>query len=306
MLAERRHGLVQSPPSSLTWKTPQTLHGTLWLFKCLAHPKPDQITIDFTIIIESCSKRSHDMSIHVLWRLSTWSLEIPVTSSSVSPPPFSVLDKQCHRRANTTAAFRTWTSSCKRRKWWSRLTNCQLKNKNALPIIACHSCHVNPFHLFVTWRNLSFCYTLLIITIRPSLKNIHRSTLYQCRPSICRADSMDHRRQEPLSPSSTNMTLKPDPWTNPQVKHKQTSFDICLQQGNGEWKACFSDQIIFKSILPKMRCWNQPPGKAGPQKNLMRKILEDCNYSHDSENWDIDTNSIAAQGTISKTKCRFL
>ena len=78
-------------------------------------------------------------------------------------------------------------------------------------------------------------------------------------------------KTEPLSSSSTNMTLKLDPSTNPQVKHKQTSFDICLQQGNGGWKPCFSDQIIFKSILPKMLCWNQPPGKAGPQETSCAK-----------------------------------
>ena len=145
-------------------------------------PKPDQITIDFTNYWK-LFKGGHDMSIHVLWRLSTWSLEIPVTSSSLCPPAFSVLDKKSHTKAKIAGAFRTWTSSCKWCKWWSRLTNCQLKTKK------CHSLqviYVMSIHFICLSRGE------IVILLHPvnhnnaSLKNIHRSTLYQRRPSICR------------------------------------------------------------------------------------------------------------------------
>ena len=72
------------------------------------------------------------------------------------PTPFLSLGRIMPQESKHSGSFRTWTSSCKWCKWWIRLTNCQLKNKNDLPISGCHSCHVNPFHLFVTWRNCYF------------------------------------------------------------------------------------------------------------------------------------------------------
>ena len=92
-------------------------------------------------------------------------------------------------------------------------------------------------------------------------------------------------KTKPLSPSSTNLTLKLDPWTDPQANKSS------LHWSDGGWKPCCSDQIIFKLILPKMLCWNQPPGEPGRKKAPHAQpssILEDCNYSHCSQNWDID------------------
>ena len=52
------------------------------------------------------------------------------------------------------------------------------------------------------------------------------------------------------------------------------------------------------SSWPKMRCWCQPPGEPGPQKSppfSPSSILEARNCS---QNWYIDTNSIAVLGTL--------
>ena len=63
----------------------------------------------------------------------------------------------------------------------------------------------------------------------------------------------------------------------------------------GGWNPCRSDQITFKLILAKVLWWCQPPRRANNHSCSPSSILEDCNYSQNS---DIDTNSIVAQGTL--------
>ena len=142
MLAKRRRTSGRNS-SSLGKHLRQTHIVLICLKPCT--PKPDQIWSNHYWL----DKRLNG----VLSRLSTWSLEIPVTSSSLCPSAFSVLDKKAtgpvlkapaifaflwHRKAKIAGAFRTWTSSCKWCKWWSRLTNCQLyKTKTT-----CQSLHV--------------------------------------------------------------------------------------------------------------------------------------------------------------------
>ena len=113
-------------------------------------------------------------------------------------------------------------------------------------------------------------------------------------------NGMDHRRQSPWAHPQQNDT-ETWPLNQPTGKHKQTSFELSLHQGHGWWKPCFSDQIIFKLILAKTLCWNQPPGEPGRKQAPHAQpssIIEDCNYSHCSQNWDIDKTSILAQGTL--------
>ena len=120
----------------------------------------------------------------------------------------------------------------------------------------------------------------------------------QCRPSIGRVTvwAIEDKTPEPILNKHDTQTW---PLNQPTGKHKQTSFEFSLHQGHGWWKPCFSDQIMFKLILPKMLCWNQPPGEPGRKKAPHAQpssILEDCNCS---QNWDVDKKkNILAQGTL--------
>ena len=99
-----------------------------------------------------------------------------------------------------------------------------------------------------------FC-TLLIMLIRSSVARCLTQTYPPKHPpsagraSVGWLNDMDHRRQNPWAhPQQTwQSNLTPDP----TGKHKQTSFEFSLHQGDGWWKPCFSDQIIFKLILAK-------------------------------------------------------
>ena len=191
-------------------------------------------------------------------------------------------------------AFRTWTSSCKWCKWWSRLTNCQFRKQKRLAnhfmsFMSCQSissvCHV---------AKLSFCYTLLIIVMHHSKTSTEAPYTSVGRASVGRqhGPSKTGARKPILNKHDTQTW----PLNQPTGKHKQANLDLCLHQGNGGWKTMFQRTFFFKFILPKMLCWNQRPGKAGPHKShSCSTILEDCNCS---QNWDIDRISVVAQGKL--------
>ena len=182
------------------------------------------------------------MSIHVLWRLSTWSLEIPVTSSSLSSPlspPFSVLDGLVPQESKHSGSFQNLNQQLQMMQMMEPFDQLPIKKQKRLAN-HCMSFMSLSIHFICLsrWRRLSFCYTLLIIFNPPIRRKMHHSKTSteapytSRRPSICRETAWTIEDRTPVSPSSTNMTLKLDPWTNPQGKHKQASFDLCLHQGS--------------------------------------------------------------------------
>ena len=242
-------------------------------------------------------ERGHDMSNDV-YRLGHWRF---LSQVLLCPHPLSQSWTKKPRKAKMAGAFRTWTSSCRWRKWWSRLTNGKSKEKTT-----CHSLLV----FYVISIHFNCLSPGKFILLQPLNQGI-RSSVAKCLtqkhppkhpPSAGRASvgwpyGMDHRRQNPWAHPQQNDT-QTWPLNQPTGKHKQTCFEFSLHEGDGWWKSWFSDQMIFKLILPTMLCWCQPPSKAGPQKKTHAQpssILEDCNCS---QNRDIDTTSIVAQGTL--------
>ena len=131
------------------------------------------------------------------------------------PTPFLSLGQKSHRKVEIAEAFRTWTSSCRWRKWWSRLTNCKLKQKNNLPFIACHVIYVISIHFIcLSTGKISCCCSLLIMLICSSVARcLTQKHTPKHPPSAGRASvgwpyGMDHRRQ--------------NPWAHPQQNDTQT------------------------------------------------------------------------------------
>ena len=211
MLAKRRCKSRQSSSSSLE----NTLDTRTWccyvLFLSLANLNLIKSPLT-NKLLNGVRRRS--------WHVQMTFIDLCHKFFSV-PTPFLSLGQKSHRKANIARAFRTWTSSCKWRKWWSCLTNCKLKNN--LPFIACHLCHFNSFHLFVTWQILILLRPLNHVNPLMRRKmphsNISTEAPSQCRPSIGRATGRyGPSKTEPLSPSSTkwHSNLTPEP------THRQT------------------------------------------------------------------------------------
>ena len=213
-------------------------------------PKPDQITIDFTNYWK-LFKGSHDMSIHVLWRLSTWSLEIPVTSSSVSPTPFLSLGQTVPQESKHNRSFQNLNQQLQTTQMMEPFDQLPIKKQKRLAnhcmsFMSCQSissvCHV---------AKLSFCYTLLIITMH------HSKTSTEAPSSVGRASvGWQHgpSKTEPLSPSSTNMTVKLDPWTNPQANISKQALAYAFNRGMGDGNHASVTKLFSRSSCPK--CFN--------------------------------------------------
>ena len=214
------------------------------------------------------------------------------------PTPFLSLGQKSHRKANIARAFRAWTSSCKWRKWWSRLTNCKLKTN--LPFIACHLQYVISIHFnclspgnFILLQPLNHVNPLIGRKMPHSKTSTEAPYTSAGRASVGWPDGMDHRRQNPWAHPQENDT-QTWPLNQPSSKHKQTSFELSLHQGDGGWKPCCSDQIILKLILPKMLNVDvNHPAKQDRKKTRHAQPCSILEARNCSQNWDIDTNSIA-------------
>ena len=248
MLAERHHGLAQR----LSWLGKHLDTRNVVAILSLAHLnliKYDQITIDLT--------SGWMVSCHVC-RLGHWRF---LSQVLLCAHPLS--------QSWTKKATGTWTSKDSRsfQNLNQQLQMTQMMEPfDQLPIrtkTTCHSLHVI-YVISINFICLSPGKSAILLHplnhVNPPIRRkMHHSKTSTEAPYTSAGRASVGRQHGPSKTGACKPILnKHDtqtwPLNQPTSEHKQTSFDLSLHQGNGGWKPCFSAQIIFKSILPKMLC----------------------------------------------------
>ena len=167
------------------------------------------------------------------------------------PTPFLSLGQTVPQESKHNRSFQNLNQQLQTTQMMEPFDQLPIKKQKRLAnhcmsFMSCQStssvCHV---------AKLSFCYTLLIITMH------HSKTSTEAPSGVGRASvGWQHgpSKTEPLSPSSTNMTVKLDPWTNPQANISKQALAYAFNRGMGDGNHASVTKLFSRSSCPK--CYN--------------------------------------------------
>ena len=119
----------------------------------------------------------------------------------------------------------------------------------------------------------SFCCNLWIMLICSSVARCMTQKHPPKHPPSAGRASVGWRygpsKTKPLSPSSTNMTLKLDPWTNPQANISKQALSSAFTRGMGDGNHASVTKSCSSSSWPKCYVEINHPGNQDGKKPLM-------------------------------------